>query len=400
MKPSPLPVFADVTKRSGIRFKHEASRTSQKYLPESMGAGVAMFDYDNNGHLDLFFVNGAAVRDPMPRGASPDKSDPRYWNRLYRNNGDSTFTDVTEAAGLRGHSYGMGVATGDFNNDGWVDLYITNFGHNQLWRNNGNGTFTDVTRASGTDVLGWSTSAAFVDFDHDGWLDLFVANYVNFRFTDIKKCFSESGTLDYCGPLSYDPLPNRLFRNRRDGTFEDVTATSQIGREFYGALGVVCADFNGDGLIDIYVANDERPNLLWINQGNGTFKNQAMLAGALDSNGVPQSSMGVDAGDVDNDGAEDLIVANLTGEYADLYRNAGKGWFEDRSAESGLATVTMPYTGFGAGFLDYDNDGWLDVFIANGAVKLLKPWLERVIAIRLDSVVYFCEISGTDASRM
>jgi hypothetical protein len=355
--------------------------SGEHYYPEMIGSGAALFDYDNDGDLDIFIVQGAMLGPGKTLADAMFAPHGPLGCRLFRNdtvtNSDGTrtlkFSDVTLESGIDARDYGMGVAAGDFNNDGWVDLYITNFGHNQLWRNNGDGTFTDVTQTSGTDVLGWSTSAAFVDFDHDGWLDLFVGNYVNFRFADIKKCSSESGAPDYCGPLAYDPLPNRLFRNRRDGTFEDVTAKSQIGREFYGALGVVCADFNGDGLIDIYVANDERPNLLWINQGDGTFKNQALLAGcALDAHGLPQSSMGVDAGDVDNDGYEDLLVTNLSGEYADLYRNGGQGWFDDRSMESGLAALTMPYTGFGAGFLDYDNDGWLDIFIANGAVRTIE----------------------------
>lgn len=242
-----------------------------------------------------------------------------------------------------------------------------------MWRNNGDGTFTDVTQMAGTDDPNWSVSAAFVDFDHDGWLDLFVCNYVDFSFTNRKKCFLSAGAEDYCGPLAYEPVPNRLFRNRRNGTFEDVTAQSQIAGEPYGALGVVCADFNADGWTDIYVANDERSDQLWINQGNGTFKNRAMLAGcAVDRNGRPQSSMGVAAGDFDNNGTEDLLVTNLMGEYAALYVNDGKGLFEDRSFESGLGSVTMRYTGFGVGFIDYDNDGWLDIFIGNGEVKTIE----------------------------
>jgi hypothetical protein len=301
--------------------------------------------------------------------------------RLYRNDsiqhadGSCTlkFTDVTEQSGIDAHGYGMGVAAADFNNDGWVDLYITNFGHNQMWRNNGDGTFTDVTRESGTDVPGWSSSAAFVDYDRDGWLDLFVCSYVDFRFANQKKCLTAGGAEEYCGPLSFNPLPNRLFRNRRDGTFEDVTARSQIGTEFYGGLGLVCADFNGDGWPDIYVASDERPNLLWVNQHDGTFKNDALAAGcALDRNGAPQSSMGVDAGDLLGHGFEDLVVTNLTGEYADIYANDGKGWFSDMSYESGVALATRRYTGFGVGMLDYDNDGRLDLLMVNGEVKSIE----------------------------
>ena len=375
--------FSDVAQQVGIDFTHFNGMSGQHYYPEMVGSGAAMFDYDNDGDLDIFIVQGQmlgpgkTMADAMfpPRGPLPLRA------RLYRNDsvvhpdGSRTirFTDVTEQSGIDARGYGMGVTAGDYNNDGWVDLYITNLGHNQMWRNNGDGTFTDVTQVTGTDDPNWSVSAAFVDFDHDGWLDLFVGNYVDFSFTNRKKCFLSTGVEDYCGPLAYEPEPNRLFRNRRNGTFEDVTVQSQIARESYGALGVVCADFNGDGWTDIYVANDERSDQLWINQGNGTFKNRAMLAGcAVDRNGRPQSSMGVDAGDFDNNGTEDLVVANLMSEYAALYVNDGKSVFEDHSFEAGLGSVTMPYTGFGVGFIDYDNDGWLDIFIANGEVKTVE----------------------------
>ena len=267
----------------------------------------------------------------------------------------------------------MGVATGDFNNDGWIDLYLTNFGSNQMWRNNGDGTFTDVTEKTGTDDPRWSVSAAFLDFDRDGWLDLYVGNYVNFSFTNRKRCFAYTSAEDYCGPLSYDPVPERLFRNRRDGTFEDVSAKSHIALEADGALGVVCADFNGDGWIDIYVANDGRSNHLWINKHDGTFRNEALLAGcALNKEGHAESSMGVDAGDFDNDGDEDLFMTNLNGEKSTLMVNNGKGWFEDRSFEVGLAVPSKPYTGFGTAFFDYDNDGWLDLLTVNGEVRTIE----------------------------
>jgi hypothetical protein len=376
-------IFTDRAREAGIDFAHFNGMSGKRYYVETVGSGAALFDYDNDGDLDIFIVQGnvlgpgKTLADAMfpPKGPLPLKG------RLFRNDTvlkpDGTrvlkFTDVTEESGINACGYGMGVTAGDFNNDGWVDLYVTNFGHNQLWRNNGDGTFTDVTQASGTDVLGWSVSAAFVDYDHDGWLDLFVGNYVNFDFTNLKTCFASSGAVDYCGPLSYDPLPNHLFRNRRDGTFEDVSLRSRIGLESAGALGIACADFNGDGLIDLYIADDERPNLLWMNQGDETFKNQAMIAGcAVNKDGIPQSSMGVDAGDFDNDGHEDLIVSNLTGEYATLYVNDGNGWFDDKSHETGLTVPTSPYTGFGAGFIDYDNDGWLDILIVNGAVKTIE----------------------------
>src|ERR1700720_3083016 len=225
-----LPVFADITAQTGIRFKHEASRTSEKYLPESMGAGVAMFDYDNDGRLDLFFVNGAALRDPMPAGAIPDKTDPRYWNRLYRNNGDGSFTDVTEASGLRGEGYGMGVAAGDHNNDGFQDLYVTSLGQNRLYRNNGDGTFTDVTVKAGVAGAGWSVSAAFVDYDRDGHLDLIVTRYLDWDFSKNIYCGQRKpGYRSYCHPNEYQPVTHLVYHNNGDGTFTDVSKKSGLG---------------------------------------------------------------------------------------------------------------------------------------------------------------------------
>lgn len=376
-------IFSDRAKEVGINFAHFNGMTGRHYYPEMVGSGAALLDYDNDGDLDILIVQGsslgpgATLADALfPPG---DRRPPKA--RLFRNdlvvNPDGTraikFTDTTDISAIDANDYGMGVAAGDYNNDGWVDVYLTKLGHNQMWRNNGNGTFANVTKETGTDVSGWSVSAAFLDFDRDGWLDLFVGQYVNFSFSNLKKCASPSGAEDYCGPLAYDPLPNRLFRNRRDGKFEDVTSKSGLGREFHGALGVVCADFNGDGWTDIFVANDERPNLLWINQRNGTFKNEAMLAGcAVNKDGLVQSCMGVDAGDFDNDGDEDIIISNLTGEYATLYVNNGKGWFDDRSFELGVAAPTSSFTGFGVAFFDYDNDGWLDILIANGEVKTIE----------------------------
>ncbi len=374
-------IFTDRTKESGIDFVHFNGMAGAHYYPEVIGSGVALFDYDNDGDLDIFLVQGSQLGPHQEASQTIYQPQLPLRGRLYRNDsvrhddGSVTlkFVDVTEESGIRAVGYGMGVAAADFNNDGWVDLYLTNFGHNQMWRNNGDGTFTDVTAESGTDVPGWSCSAAFVDYDRDGWLDLFVTNYVDFRFTDPKTCLAPSGARDYCGPLAFEPLPNHLFRNRRDGTFEDVSLRSGIGREFYGALGVVCADFNGDGWPDIFVSDDMRPNQLWMNQRDGTFKNEALLAGCgLNSDGHPQSSMGVDAGDLFGRGNEDLVVTNLTGQYAYLYENDGKGWFEDRSFESGIALATRRYTGFGVGLLDYDNDGWLDLLMVNGGVIIIE----------------------------
>ena len=370
--------FTDKAKETGLDFVHFNGMSGEFYYPEIMPPGVALFDYDNDGDLDVFVVQGQMLGSkpigsakPQPRGPLP------LTGRLFRNDlqvaADGTrrlhFTDVTKASGIVTHGYSMGVATGDFNNDGCVDLYVTSLGQNQLFRNNCDGTFTDVSKTSHTDDDGWSISAAFVDYDRDGWLDLFVGNYLNYSVEANIHCFSMSGSLDYCPPHVYRPHPSHLYHNNRDGTFTDVTVAAGMSREFGPALGVSTADFNGDGWIDIYVANDGQPNQLWINQHNGTFKNTALLSGAaLSPEGEVKSSMGIDAGDFDNDGDEDLFITELTGQGDDLYINDGSGVFEDRSARAGIRLPSLPFTGFGAGWFDFDNDGWLDLLTVNGAV--------------------------------
>ena len=354
--------------------------SGEHYYAEIVGSGAALFDFDNDGDLDIFFVQGNMLGSgkTLADALTPPATPLPLRSRLYRNDLTSDsgrtptlhFTDVTDRSGIDAQGYGMGVATGDFDNDGWVDLYVTNFSSNQLWRNQGDGTFRDVTRKAGVDDTRWSMSAAFLDFDRDGWLDLYVANYVHFDFKNRKQCYSHAEAGYYCGPMSYDPVPERLFRNRGDGTFEDVSEKSGIAGEYNGALGVSCADFNGDGWIDIYVANDGRPNHLWINQRDGTFVNDAMTSGtALNEDGESEASMGVDAGDFDNDGDEDLFMTHLVGEKNTLYLNIGEGLFEDRSLDSKLAASSLPYTAFGTGFLDYDNDGRLDLLVVNGDVR-------------------------------
>jgi len=353
------------------------------YYAEHMGPGVALFDYDNDGDLDVFIPQGqmlgAGVK--LERALFPPKGPLPVRGRLFRNdltvNADGTrtlkFTDVTDASGINANGYGMGVATGDFDNDGCIDLYVTALGRNQLFHNNCNGTFTDVSKASRTDDSGWSTSATFVDYDRDGWLDLFVAHYLNYSTDTNIKCYSVNGRSDYCPPHVYSAQPSHLFHNNRDGTFTDATAAAGMSSEFGPALGVVTADFDRDGWVDIYVTNDGQPNQMWINQHNGTFKNTGLLSGtALSGEGVAKSSMGVDAGDFDNDGDEDLLVTELTGQGSDLYVNDGAGIFVDQSARSRLRFESLPFTGFGAAWFDADNDGWLDILTVNGAVTSIE----------------------------
>ncbi len=376
--------FVDRAEESGLKFRHVNGTEGKFYYAEVIAPGAAMVDYDNDGDLDVFLVQsgsllnfGSRTPNPESRGSS---------SRLFRNdltvNSDGTrvlhFTDVTDASGIVSRGYGMGVAAGDFNNDGCVDLYLTSLGPNQLFRNNCNGTFTDVSKQSRTDDSSWTVSSAFLDYDRDGWLDLFVGNYLSWRVESNTPCFTPSGRPDYCSPNVYQPQPSRLLRNNHDGTFSDVTTVSGIAREFGPALGVSTADFNGDGWIDVYVANDGQPNQLWINQRNGTFRNTGLLSGtALSAHGKAKSGMGVDAGDFDNDGDEDLFVTNLTGEGNDLYVNDGSGLFEEQGARSGLGAASRGYTGFGTAWFDIDNDGLLDTLTINGAVQTIEA-LRRV----------------------
>jgi hypothetical protein len=362
--------FEDRAAAAGIDFVHVNGMSGQFSMPEILGPGVALFDFDNDDDLDAYLVQGGGFAS---RGAN---------DRLYRNDltiaadGARTlrFTDVTTASRIEARGYGMGVAAGDFDNDGWVDLYLTKFdAPNQLLRNNGDGTFTDVSKGSGTDQRSWSVSASFVDFDRDGWLDLFVGNYLRYRLDDNTRCSSPTGAPDYCTPDSYPALPDRLYRNRRNGTFADVTTSARVAGAFGPALGVSTADFNADGWIDIYVANDGKENQLWLNRHDGTFENGALLAGvALPLGGKAEGSMGVDAGDFDNDGDEDLVMTELTAEGSNLFVNDGTGVFTDASAPSAIGPASLPFTGFGAVWLDFDNDSLLDLIAANGTVQIVE----------------------------
>lgn len=373
--------FSERAEAAGLDFVHFNGMSGEFYDAEIFGPGVGLLDYDNDGDLDVYLVQGQMLgAGKTIDQATFSRQTLPLRDRLYRNDlqvhpdGTRTlrFTDVTDQSGIDARAYGMGVAAGDYNNDGWVDLYVTRLGRNAMFRNNGDGTFTDVSAPSGTDQRAWSVAASFVDIDRDGWLDLYVGNYLNYSVDTDADCFGLAGEPDYCPPAAYLPVRDRLYRNRGDGTFVDVTATA-LGREFGAALGVATADFDGDGWIDIYVANDSDENQLWINQRNGTFKDTGLLSGAaLSANGKPEASMGVDAGDFDSDGDEDIVITNLTGEGTALYVNDGSGGFEERSVRSGLRPASLPYTGFGAAWLDVDNDTWLDVLTVNGAVRTIE----------------------------
>jgi hypothetical protein len=362
--------FRELAQAAGFRFRTDSSHTSQKYLPESMVGGVAILDYDNDGRQDLFFVNGAALKDPMPPGGHPDKSDPRFWNRLYRGNRDGTFTDVTEKARLAGHSFGMGVAVGDYDNDGFEDLYVTNVGGNILYHNNGDGTFTDVTARAGVAGGGWSTGAAFVDYDRDGKLDLVVARYLEWDFAGNPWCGEHRpGYRSYCHPNQFKPVTHLLYHNNGDGTFTDVSRQSRIAASPGKGLGVAIGDFDRDGWPDIFVANDSFPQQLFRNNHNGTFSEVALTLGiGYNEDGETFAGMGTDFADYDNDGWPDIFVNSLANQrYALFHNEKGRG-FSYVSQTSGIAGISLQHSGWGAGFADFDNDGWKDLFVAQGHV--------------------------------
>jgi len=370
---SPDVRFTDVTQESKLNFKQENSATSNKYLIETMGGGVALLDYDNDGRLDLFFVNGARIDDPMPEGKMPDKSDPKFWNRLYHQNADGTFTDVTEKAGLSGmpqNFYGMGVAIGDYDNDGFEDIYVTSYGGNTLYHNNGNGTFTDVTKKAGVGGGGWSASAGFFDYDNDGKLDLFVTRYINWSFKSNLYCGEHRpGFRSYCHPDNYEGMTNILYHNNGDGTFTDVSVKAGIANPNGKGLGVSFADYDGDGFTDIFVANDSVQSFLYHNNGNGTFTEVGLIAGVgYNEDGKTFAGMGTDFSDFDNDGLPDIIVTDLSNERYKLFRNEGGGSFRDVSNRSGLGSATLAFSGWSTHFFDYDNDGWKDLFVAQSHV--------------------------------
>ena len=360
--------------------------TGKFYLPEITGSGAALFDFDNDGDLDVYLVQGNVLEPGTKPGDTlfPWLGSEPPRGRLFRNDlttgkdGRLSFTDVTQQSGIVANGYGMGVAAGDVNNDGLPDLYLSNLGSNQLYLNKGGGKFTDFTRESGADDPRWTTSASFLDYDRDGWLDLMLVNYAEFTVTNSPNCYAATTARDYCTPRVFRAPGNRLLHNKGQGIFEDVTVSAGLDKEFGHGLGIVTADFNGDDWIDIYVANDGDHNQLWTNQKNGKFINDALLAGAaVNRNGQAEAGMGVDAGDFDGNGAVDIFITHLMDETNTLYVNLGETLFEDRTRESGLGMPGRRFTGFGTFFFDYDNDGWLDLFVANGAVQLLPELLRQ-----------------------
>lgn len=356
--------FVDITRASGVQFVGKASHTSQKYLIETMGSGVALFDYDNDGRLDIFFANGAPLSDPTPPGTIPKKTGPEYWNRLFHQKPDGTFEDVTEKAGLQGVGYDMGVAIGDYDNDGHQDIYVTGYGGNRLYHNNGDGTFTDVTESSGTGGSGWCTSAVWVDLDNDGYLDLVVLRYMKWNFPDIWCGQHRPGYRAYCHPDLFPPITPLVYQNEGNGKFTEVSA--QIGLDKPGkGLGVSIADYNRNGHIDLFIANDSMVEFLYRNKGNGTFQEDGLLAQvAVDGMGLTYAGMGTDFQDYNNDGWPDIIVTDLANQKYALYENNKNGTFNYATYASGLGQATLLHSGWGVRFLDYDNDGWKDIIIA------------------------------------
>jgi enediyne biosynthesis protein E4 len=367
---SPSSSILVLKKIPGLNFTLQNSPTNQKYLIETMPGGIALLDYNNDGLLDIFMVNGGRVTDPMKLPEDFDRHNPRYWNRLFRQNKDGTFTDVTEQAGLANAgdgNYGMGVAVGDYDNDGYPDIYVTNYGKNTLYHNNGDGTFTDVTAKAGVASGGWSVSAGFFDYDNDGKLDLFVTRYMEWDTKHSKSCGAEWHT--YCPPEEFPVITNILYHNNGDGTFTDVSQKSGIAASKGRALGLGFADYDEDGFTDIFVANDGMRQFLFHNNGNGTFTENALEAGAaLSQDGRRISGMGVVFQDYDNDGRPDIIVTELPREIYSLYHNDGAGFFSYRSLETGLGVLSSGSAGWGVGFEDFDNDGWKDLFVAQSHV--------------------------------
>lgn len=359
---APSVPWFELATQSGVTFRHSSGASGRYWIPEMMTGGLGLFDYDSDGYLDVYCVQGGVLE--------PQANVSQSGNRLYRNLGNWTFEDVTARAGVQGRGYGMGCASGDFNNDGRADLFVTNLGPDVLYRNNGDGTFTDVTEQAGLADQTWGTSASFVDLDGDGWLDLVIANYIRWSPQMERECYSRGGLRDYCSPMSYStPVMDSIYRNRGDGTFEDVSRKAGFGAAYGNGLGVATADFDHNGWIDIYIANDATPNQLWLNQGQWQFKEEALLRGcAVNRLGIPEAGMGIVTLDIQNDGWFEIFITHLEGEFNRLYSNTN-GYFMDMEYANGPGAISWPFTGFGVGFADFDLDTLLDLYVANGKVK-------------------------------
>lgn len=371
--------FTDITAASGVRFMHVSPHTSKKYLLETMGSGVALFDYDNDGRLDIFLVNAAPVTDPTPKGTIPEKAGPKYWNRLFHQKADGTFEDMTEKAGVQGFGFGMGAAVADYDNDGSEDLFVTAYGGNRLYHNNGNGTFTDVTEKAGVAGSGWSTGAAWVDLDNDGLLDLVVLRYVQWDFDDVWCGEHKEGYRAYCHPDTFKPIRPLVYHNDGGGRFTEYG--EKIGLSVPGkGLGIGIADYDRDGHVDLFVANDSMPEFLYHNKGDGTFEEKGLLSQvAVDEDGRTYAGMGIDFEDFDNDGLPDIVVDDLANQMYSVYQNAGDGTFNYTTKSSGIGRISMLHSGWGIRLIDYDNDGWKDLLVAQGhdldTIELTNPQL-------------------------
>ena len=394
-------LFVDITQKSGVNFRYQASHTSKKYLIETMGPGVALFDYDNDGRLDIFLVNGTPLDDPTPLGTIPKKSGDKYWNRLYHQKADGTFEDATQRSGLQGQGYGMGVAVGDFDNDGFEDLYVTGFGGNHLYHNNGNGTFTDVTAKAGVAGSGWSTSAAWVDLGGDGYLDLVVLRYLDWDFADVWCGEHREGYRAYCHPENFKAVPPLVYHNNGDGTFSEVAVKLGLAKPAKG-LGVAFEDYDKDGHLDLFFANDSMLEYLYHNKGDGTFEEVGLTAAvAADSDGRTYAGMGVDFADYRNTGWPSLLVTDLANQRYSLYENNRDGSFNYVSQETGIGKMTLLHSGWGVRFFDYDNDGWKDLMIAQGhdldTIELTAPTLryrEHLLLAHNDHGKGFTDVSS------
>ena len=371
--------FVDITEKAGVHFLHQAPHTSRKYLLETMGSGVALFDCDNDGRLDIYLVNGAPYTDPTPKGFIPHKVGPEDWNRMYRQKADGTFDDITEKSGLQGVGYGMGVAVADYDNDGYEDVFVTAYGGNRLYHNNGNCTFTDVTEKAGVAGGGWSSSAAWVDLDNDGLLDLVVARYVTWDWEDVWCGEHREGYRGICHPDVFQPITMLVYHNDGNGHFTEVSHKLGLDKAAK-ALGIAIADYDRDGRIDIFVSNDSMPEFLFRQKPDGTFEEGGMESEvAVNAEGGTYAGMGIDFADYDNDGWPDIVVTDLANQRYALYQNNRDGTFNYASLLSGIGTISMLHSGWSVRFMDYDNDGWKDLLIAQGHdmdnIQVVSPML-------------------------